>query len=148
MHGRVTLGTLAAALLFAAPAFGAVPGGNLVVNPGAEAAEGAADSSTQIPLPGWTVESTFTAVKYGAPDFPTAEDGTRLDGGANFFAGGPGGEVSAASQTVDVSAAATDIDAGKLSMTLSALIGGYSSQDDQVTVSATPLNSSSFGIGP
>ncbi len=148
MHGRVLLGSLASALLLASPALGAVPGGNLVVNPGAEAAAGAADSSTQAPLPGWTVESTFTAVKYGSPDFLTAEDGARLDGGTNFFAGGPGGDVSAASQTIDVSAAATEIDAGKLSMTLSALIGGYASQDDAATVSATPLNASSLGIAP
>ena len=142
------LGSLALALLLASPAGAAVPGGNLVVNPGAEAAAGAADSSTQLPLPGWTVESTFTAVKYGSSGFLTLEDGSRLDGGVNFFAGGPGGEVSAASQTIDVSVAASDIDAGKLSMSLSALIGGYASQDDGATVSATPLNSSSFGIGP
>ena len=148
MHGRAILGTLAFTLLLASPAFGAVPGGNLVSNPGAEAAAGAADSATQLPLPGWTVESTFTAVKYGASGFLTVEDGARLDGGVNFFAGGPGGEVSAASQTIDVSAAAAEIDAGNLSMSLSALIGGYASQEDAATVSATPLNSSSFGIGP
>src|SRR4051794_14101514 len=115
MHGRVLLGSLASALVLASPTFAAVPGGNLVVNPGAEAAAGAADSSTQLPLPGWTVESTFTAVKYGSSGFLPREDGSRLDGAVNFFAGGPGGEVSAASQTIDVSAAASDIDAGKLS---------------------------------
>src|SRR3954467_13688900 len=114
MHGRISLATLAAALLVAAPAAAAVPAGNLVVNPGAEAAAGAGDSSTQLPLPGWAVESSFTAVKYGAPDFLTSEDATRLRGGTNFFAGGPGGEVSAASQVIDVSGAATEIDAGKV----------------------------------
>jgi hypothetical protein len=147
MHGRVLLGALASALLLAAPASAAVPGGNLVANPGAEAGAGAADSSTQLPLPGWTVESTLTAVKYGAPAFLTTEDGSRLDGGANFFSGGPGSETSAASQTVDVSAAAAEIDAGSLSMSLSALIGGYASQDDAATVTATPLTSSSIAIG-
>ena len=91
MHGRISLATVAAALLLAAPAVAAVPAGNLVVNPGAEAGAGATDSSTQLPLPGWTVESTFTAVAYGAPDFLTVEDAARLGGGTNFFAGGPGG---------------------------------------------------------
>jgi hypothetical protein len=148
MHGRVSLATLAAALLFAAPASAAIPPGNLVVNPGAEAGAGAADSSAQPPLPGWTVESTFTAVNYGAPAFLTLEDGARLSGGANFFAGGPGGAVAAASQTINVSVAAAEIDAGKVSASLSALIGGYASQDDSATVSATPLNSSSIGIAP
>jgi hypothetical protein len=148
MHGRVSLATLAATLLLAAPAAAAVPAGNLVVNPGAEAGTGANDSSTQLPLPGWTVESTFTAVKYGAPDFLTLEDGVRLAGGANFFAGGPGGEVSAASQIIDVSGAAAEIDAGKVRASFSALIGGYASQEDSATVAATPLNSSSLGIAP
>jgi hypothetical protein len=148
MHGRVSLATLAAAFLFAAPASAVVPAGNLVVNPGAEAGAGAADSSAQPPLPGWTVESTFTAVKYGAPAFPTAADGARLGGGANFFAGGPGGAVSAASQTIDVGVAAAEIDAGKVSASLSALIGGYDGQDDQATVAATPLNVRGLGIAP
>jgi hypothetical protein len=148
MHGRISLATVAAALVFAAPAAAALPAGNLVVNPGAEAAEGAASSSTQLPLPGWTVESTFTAVKYGAPNFLTVEDGTRLRGGANFFAGGPGGQVSAASQTIDLSGAARDIDAGAAIASLSALIGGYANQEDSATVSVTPLNSSSIGIAP
>jgi hypothetical protein len=146
MHGRISLATLAAALLFAAPAVASVPAGNLVVNPGAEAGAGAADSSAQPALPGWTVESTFTAVRYGAPDFLTVDDGARLGGGVNFFAGGPGGEVSAAAQTIDVTVAAPEIDAGKLSASLSALIGGYSSQEDSATVSATPLNASGIAI--
>jgi hypothetical protein len=148
MHGRISLATLAATLLFSVPALGAVPAGNLLVNPGAEAAVGAADSSTQLPLPGWTVESTFTAVKYGAPDFLTLEDAARLGGGENFFAGGPGGAVSAASQTIDVSVAGAEIDAGKVGASLSALIGGYDGQDDQATVAATPLTASGAGTAP
>ena len=64
------------------------------------------DSVAQLPLPGWTVESTFTAVQYGAPGFLTAADSTALGGGVNFFAGGPGGATSAATQVVDVSGAA------------------------------------------
>ena len=82
----------------------------------------------------------MTAVKYGASNFITTEDGARLGGGANFFAGGPSSEVSAASQAVNVSGAATEIDAGQVTMTLSGLLGGWSSQEDAVTVTATALD--------
>ncbi len=37
---------------------------------------------------------------------------------------------------------------GKVSASLSALIGGYDGQDDQATVAATPLNASGIGIAP
>ncbi len=147
MHGRLAAGLAALALLAAAPADAAIPSGNLVVNPGAEAGPGATDSSTQLPLPGWTVESTLTAVQYGAPDFPTASDSGGLGGGANFFAGGPGGAVSAATQVIDVSGAAPEIDAGKVAATLTALLGGFSSQTDSATVSATFLNGAGGTLG-
>jgi hypothetical protein len=124
-----------------------VPSGNLVVNPGAEAGPGAPDSAQQLPLPGWTVESTFTAVRYGAPDFLTTADSAALGGGANFFAGGPGGGTSGASQVIDVSAAAPEIDAGKLTATLSALLGGFATQTDDATVTAGFLNAAGAAVG-
>ena len=127
MRRHLAVGLAAVSLFAAAPAGAAVPSGNLLVNPGAEAAPGAADSVAQLPLPGWTVESTFTAVQYGTSGFLTAADSTALGGGVNFFAGGPGGAASAATQVVDVSGAAAEIDAGKVAATLSALLGGYSS---------------------
>ena len=114
MHGRLVALVAAVALFAAAPAGAAVPSGNLVVNPGAEAGAGAADASQQLPLPGWTVESTFTAVQYGTPGFLTVADSTALGGGVNFFAGGPGGALGAATQVIDVSAAAAEIDEGQV----------------------------------
>jgi hypothetical protein len=45
----------AAALLAPASAGAVVPGGNLVVNPGAEAGTGSPDSSQVVPPPGWVV---------------------------------------------------------------------------------------------
>jgi hypothetical protein len=98
-------------------------------------------------VPGWTVESTFTAVQYGAPAFLTVADSTALGGGVNFFAGGPGGATSAATQVVDVSGAAAEIDAGKVGATLSALLGGYSSQTDHAAVTATFLNAAGAPAG-
>ncbi|HEX6618353.1 MAG TPA: hypothetical protein VF024_01770, partial [Solirubrobacteraceae bacterium] len=142
MRGPVLVGLAAVALFAAAPAGAVVPSGNLLVNPGAEVGPGAPDSSGQPGVPGWTVESTFTAVQYGAPAFLTAADSTALGGGVNFFAGGPGGATSAATQVVDVSGAAAEIDAGKVAATLSALLGGYSSQTDHAAVTATFLNAS------
>jgi len=140
VRGHILVGLAAAALFAAGPAGAAVPTGNLLVNPGGEAGPGAADSATQLPLPGWTVESTFTAVQYGTSGFPTLPDATALGGGVNFFAGGPGGATSAATQVVDVSGAAAEIDAGKLAATLSAQLGGYLGQTDHAAVTATFLN--------
>jgi hypothetical protein len=147
VHGRLVAGLAAVALLAAAPADAVVPSGNLIVNPGAEAGAGAPDASQQLPLPGWTVESTFTAVEYGAPGFLTVADGAALGGGANFFAGGPGGATSAGTQVVDVSGAAAEIDAGKVTATLSALLGGYATQTDHATVTATFLNAAGAPAG-
>jgi hypothetical protein len=146
VHGRLVAGLVVAALLAAAPAAAVVPGGNLVVNPGAEAGAGAPDSVQQLPLPGWTVESTFTAVQYGTPAFLTAADSAALGGGLNFFAGG-NSAASAATQLVDVSVAASEIDAGNVTATLAALLGGYSSQADHATVTATFLNAAGAPAG-
>ena len=149
MHGRLAAAAavIALALAVAAPAGAAVPGGNLVVNGGADAGPGATDSSSIAAPPGWTVESTFTAVAYGTPDFPTAADAARLGGGVNFFAGGPGGAASAATQSIDVSGAAPEIDAGKVDATLGALLGGWSSQTDHATVTATFLSAAGGSLG-
>jgi hypothetical protein len=147
MHGRVSLATLAAVLLLTAPASAALPAGNLVVNPGADAALGATDSGTQVALPGWTVTGSLTAVAYGTPAFLTTEDATRLGGGANFFAGGPDGDTNTASQVINVSGAAPEIAKG-VTGTLSALIGGYASQEDSATVSAQPLDAAGTPIAP
>jgi hypothetical protein len=147
MHARVSLATLAAALLLAAPASADLPPGNLVVNPGAEAGPAATDSSAQVPLPGWTVTGSLTAVAYGTSGFLTTDDAARFGGGAKFFAGGPDGDVNTASQLINVSGAAPEITKG-VTGTLSALIGGYATQDDSATVSAQPLNAAGTPIAP
>ena len=138
VHGRLLAGLAVVAALAALAAAPAGRGGCRAATwwstPGAEAGPGAPDSSQQLPLPGWTVESTFTAVQYGAPAFLTAADSAALGGGVNFFAGGPGGALSAATQVVDLSGAAAEIDAGEVTATLSALLGGFATQTDHATV--------------
>jgi hypothetical protein len=140
MHGRLLAFSAAIAVVAAAAsASAAVPSGNLLVNPGAEAGPGAADSATIQAPPGWTVTPNFTAVRYGAPDFLTTADSAALGGGLNFFAGGPDNAASSATQVVDVSGAAPEIDAGKAQVTLAAQLGGYATQTDRATVTATFL---------
>ena len=147
MLGRVALGVAAIALALAAPAGATVPGGNLLVNPGAEAGAGSPDSSGIVAPPGWTVESNFTVVQYGAPDFLTAADSATLGGGANFFAGGPSNAASAATQVVNVAGAAPEIDAGKVQANLGAQLGGFASQTDRATVTATFLSAAGAPLG-
>ena len=64
---RASLAAVAIALAVAVSTGAAVPSGNLLVNPGAEAGAGSPDSSQIVPPPGWTVESNFTVVRTGRP---------------------------------------------------------------------------------
>src|SRR3954470_14660171 len=105
MQGRMVAVVAAGALIVAAgaradSAGSGLPAGNLLQNPGAEAAAGAQNTET-VAVPDWTVEGAFTAVQYGAPDFLTQEQSATWAGGTNFFGGGVGAS-SSASQTVDV----------------------------------------------
>jgi Ca2+-binding RTX toxin-like protein len=136
MGARLTAAIAAFVLMAATPAGAAVPAGNLLVNPGAEAAPGAPDSAVVAPPPGWITSSVFTAVQYGAFGFPTAALSTTIGGGANFFAGGPGDAVSLGEQKIDVSAAAPEIDAGKVSVELRAHLGGSLTDGDNAKVTA------------
>jgi hypothetical protein len=120
---------------------------NLLQNPGAEAGTGAGESETVDPPPDWTVTGEFTAVKYGAEGgFPTPANGTAVEGGTNFFGGG-NSEVSTATQTVNVSASAAAIETGKELATLSADLGGYSSQGDNMVITATYLSATGAALG-
>jgi hypothetical protein len=141
MLGRIAASAIVTTLVAAAPALAAVPAGNLVTNPGAEAAGGAVTIEQVVPIPGWTTESNFTAVQYNQElGFPTVEQSAGWGGGANFFAGGPGAAASGAAQTISVGGAAREIDAGAVTLTLSALIGGYQTQEDAAAVSAAALD--------
>jgi hypothetical protein len=149
---RVALAVVLAGVLLApASARAQVPAGNLLVNPGAEASAGDQGTGGN-PPPGWETIGDPDVVAYGAPDFPTAADGAGIGGGANFLGGG-NQERSEIFQTVDVSAAAAQIDAGKEIATLSADLGGFASQGDSATITAQELddvgsNTGAFTIGP
>jgi hypothetical protein len=144
---RIAAAIAAAALLGLGGSGAAQTPANLLANPGAESGEGAPDADAQPPVPDWETTASFTAVLYGAPQFPTPADSARLGGGAKFFAGGPGAAVSTATQVVDVSSQAAEIDAGRLQATLSALLGGFASQNDAATVSAVYRSAANAELG-
>jgi hypothetical protein len=112
----------------------AIPPGNLLLNPGAEDGPGSTDATTGNPPPSWMVAGPLTAVQYGAAGgFPDTTVRDSVNGGVSFFAGG-NGSSSVADQQVDVSAAAPEIDANDAYATLSAYLGGFESQRDNMTV--------------
>ena len=140
---RLTLVVLSSCLAMAAPAGADIPAGNLIVNPGAEVGAAANDSFEAAKPPGapWGTGPRFTQVAYGASgtNFPTTQVAGSIGGGSAFFAGGRddgGGFTDVAYQEIDVSGAATEIDAGGVSATLTAYLGGTSGQADNAVVFA------------
>jgi uncharacterized Zn-binding protein involved in type VI secretion len=141
------------ALLVAGPLAartGAVPGGNLVKNPGAEDSPGAEADIVVKPV-GWTTTGALSAWTYGAQvgDRPSKAFAAEIGGGANFFSGGPGGipGIPTASQTIDVSGAAAEIDTGEVAATLSALMGGYTVSEDLARVDALFYDAAGSQLG-
>lgn len=122
---------------------------NLVKNGGAEIGPAVKDSSTTVPtIASWTKTGDFTTVVYGAAGgFPDAKVSTAIKGGKNFFAGGPANPGSGASQVVSVASRATSIDKGKVTATLAGYLGGYSSQRDALTVTASFLDANAQKLG-
>jgi hypothetical protein len=129
------------------PSAAAQTGGNRLANPGGEDAAGAPDAQTILAPPSWETTAGFTAVQYGAPDFPTTAESARIGGGANLLAGGPDNALATATQIVDVTNDAAAIDAGRVQATLSAHLGGYQSQDDAATVTAVFRSTAGAELG-
>jgi hypothetical protein len=135
----------------------AVPSGNLIVNGNAESGTGSSDSSTTapVPIPGWTTTTNLTEHTYdpaGSAAFPDVNASAAIGGANQFFAGGPangsaGNTVETATQDVAVSTAAAEIDAGGVTATLSADLGGFSTQGDNAALTATFLGSAGEQLG-
>jgi uncharacterized protein (TIGR03437 family) len=106
---------------------------NIVVNGNAEAPTGADVGDFALDLFGWVRTAGFTADQYAANSDLSATDPGPSDRGASYFFGGPGSASATAVQDVDLSAAATQIDTGKVTFNFSAWLGGYSSQNDNMT---------------
>lgn len=138
--------------------------GNLLVNGGFEGA-GALTDVDPLPaplpaIPGWQRTGEMTFARYGSSPsfaFPSLLDAPRFStGGLNFLSGGSSvglGGVTTASQTVDVSSAAGQIDGTRAAANLSAFLGGSRHFADRMTARAEFRNAAggvlgSFEIGP
>jgi hypothetical protein len=122
---------------------------NLLKNGGADLGPGVDDASAIVEaIPNWTRVGSFTVVAYGATGgFPDASISKKISGKTNFFAGGPANPKSIVTQVVDVSRSKGAIDAGKRKATLSGFLGGFASQDDSLTATATFLNAAGKPLG-
>jgi hypothetical protein len=114
---------------------------NLLVNPGAELGDPSLSGYSTVTVPGWAVSGTPTVIEYGTLrrfPAPTASPGPTLPGllafpsqgdpgsGKQFFGGGPVAD-SSLTQTMDLSAAAAEIDGrpGGVQYQLSGDLGGF-----------------------
>ncbi len=110
----------------------ALPAGNLVKNPGGEVPFGG-DFWTRNVLPTvWVQDDTDEDRAMGVQVVRYGKDSRLLDpalskaigGGRNFFSGGYPSRIATAYQMLDVSGAASEIDAGGVKSCLSAYLGG------------------------
>jgi hypothetical protein len=119
---------------------------NLIVNGNAEAAIGSADGSP-VATPGWTSAGEATAIQYGASGWLALTDPGPSDRGLNNFTGGWTDATSSLTQTVTVSQFSSTLDANQVTYVLSGWLGGYSSQDDSATLTATFQNAAGVALG-
>jgi hypothetical protein len=164
MEGRVLSGNTPSAkalvrwLLFVLAVACGVPdvalaqvfGTNLIVNGNAEGGPGSSDGST-LPVPnapGWAVTGNLIVNQYNiAGGFPLSTDPGSPTRGNNYFAGGANNASSSASQSINVAAGAAVIDAGSATYSLTGWLGGFSSQDDNATLTVTFRNAGASAIG-
>jgi hypothetical protein len=121
----------------AGPAGATIPAGNLLANPGAEDGAASPTGSSTGSIPGWIVSSHAPAVvRYGTVGgFPTST--SPAVAGNQFFSGGDNSPDSGTfvnatgiGQTIDVSGAASEINAGTVEAEMTACLGGYAGQED------------------
>ncbi len=126
-------------------------GHNLIANPGAESGKGSITDSV-VKVPHWKGKHGFTAASYAwtSGDVSATSPGPKHRG-KNYFYGGPESAKSTGTQTVNI--AAGGVSGGKVTYALSGWLGGFSSQRDRTTLTATFENGkgkalSSVTIGP
>ena len=122
-------------------------GVNLIVNGNGDADAGS-PTGAHVSVSNWTTSSAFTVIPYSAGNgYPGPGDPGPSDRGNNFFAGGNGAAVSTATQNIDLSANAADINQGNVIFDLFGYFGGYQTDNDNARLSATFFNgTSSLGI--
>jgi hypothetical protein len=157
--GQAAARSTASALTTSAP----VQSGNLLTNPGAEFGDPSESGFSAVSIPGWTATGTPTVIKYGTPrnlwpmgvsfpmpnlpkffSFPQAS--TNPTGGNQFFGGG---NVASATltQTVDLSAAGSQIDLGGVTYNLGGEFGGFLIDPSQAHLKVTFLDQNKTYLG-
>jgi hypothetical protein len=121
-------------------------GVNLIQNGNAEAG-GSSTNGSPVSVPFWTTSPFFTVIPYTAGGgYPTGSDPGPPDRLNQFFGGG-NAALSTATQNIDLSANAADINQGNVIFDLSGYFGGYQSDNDNARLSATFFNgNTSLGI--
>ena len=135
--------TVTVTVAAAVPAHGQIWNHNLIVNSDAEAGPGMSEidpSQVVRSVPGWKTTGAFTVVQYGEDvGGMTPDDPGPLDRGINYFAGGFGPATSSATQSIDLSGGAAEIDAGRVRFYLTGylMIGSYGGSTRNPILTAT-----------
>ncbi|MEY9940591.1 putative Ig domain-containing protein [Streptacidiphilus sp. MAP5-3] len=129
----------------AGPADAATTSANLILNGDAETGQCSPGGWEETTVPGWQITSGDPVIDcYNSTN--VANTTTPGAQGTSYFQGGSRGS-SEMVQTVDVSSAASAIDAGGVSSTLSGYLGGVGSYADASQVTATYLDASGTSLG-
>ncbi len=130
-----------------------IPAGNLVVNGGAEVGP-SSEVGDRHPIPGWTTDAGpagFMTVDYREPGDPSPRmhsDDPNTSGCRAFFGGGEGVTTkTSATQTIDVSAAAAEIDAEAVTVRTTAAAGQLAGGEDTTQTVFNFLNGSGGTLG-
>ncbi|MGB8407606.1 MAG: alkaline phosphatase family protein [Mycobacterium sp.] len=144
----------------AAPAW-TVTSPNLLVNPSAELGDPSLTGTSSVTIPGWTVTGTPTVIEYGTqrriavpfgtpgplmPSYANFPSDRPTAGDVQFFGGGNVGTATL-SQTVDLSGAAANIDAGSLPFKLSGWLGGAMTDPSAASVTVRFLGADGTQLG-
>lgn len=120
---------------------------NLLLNGNAETGQCSPGGWEETTLPGWRITAGDPVIDcYGMPSGAAAGSPGSPTRGTSYFQGGSRGS-SRMTQTVDVSPAATAVDGGSVSATLSGWLGGVGSYDDNAKATATYLNAAGASLG-
>jgi hypothetical protein len=118
----------------------AIPYGvNLIVNGNAEAGSSSA-SGSPVSVPSWVTSAFFTVIPYNAAGGYPTSGGPGPPDRLNQFFGGGNAATSTATQQIDLSANAADINQGNVIFDLSGYFGGFSTDNDNARLSATFFN--------
>ena len=150
MRNSLILGVLLLATLHAPADAQTVFGKNLVVNGDAESGTGTASATPASSISGWTVAASPAVILYTAGDRLNLKSLGPANRGKNYFAGTTTAKATL-TQKIDVSSAASGIDAGTVSYDASGYLGGANGDSSQMIVTFQNTAGASVGtftLGP